>query len=304
MPTMANNDNEVLAALEALDETYARSEWYPEATTWDDAGVYKGIAKFIGLSDGDLHLDLGSGYGVLCFELREKCRQAILWAVDRNLAMVRRAEVLARHFGFRYETHAQQGLRTTKDRQSVEAIFVPDPSRIGKMHPFESGGPIQFIVDDLRQMDVVKTILGERKIDSCSFVFPGYGTRSIYEVPFELSDNVPGDAECKTRMTLYIQLVREAAYHFASRRTKEGGQFVVVERLPMASRDEAVRTVTGLLGNYGRYWSLTDAMELGGIKRPDGRSWNVPVIAGATIDSPVSYGYAFKLRRNEVPFEE
>ncbi len=304
MSAMANSDNEVLATLEALDETYARSEWYPEATTWDDAGAYKSVARFIGLSDGDLHLDLGSGYGVLCFELREVCRQAILWAVDRNLAMVRRAEVLARHFGFRYETHAQVGLRTTEDRRAVEAIFVPDQSRIRKMHSFQPGGPIQFIVDDLRQMSVVKTILGERKIDSCSFVFPGYGARSVYEAPFQLGDDVPDDAECKSRMTQYIRLVREAAYSFASERTKEGGQFVVVERLPVASRDEAVKTITGLLGAYGRYWSPTDAMELGGIQRPDGKAWRVPMVLGASVDSPTSYGYAFKLRRNEVPFEE
>lgn len=299
-----NSDGRIiLAQLEAHDDQYARNDWLSESIAWDNAGVYRRLADLIALKDDDLHVDLGCGLGTLALELRERFNQSILWAVDRNLSMIRMAEVLAQHFNFRYEIHAQVGLRTTEDRRAVEAIFVPDQSRIRKMHSFQPGGPIQFIVDDLRQMSVVKTILGERKIDSCSFVFPGYGARSVYEAPFPIV-NQPSDVECKRRMGQYVDLVRTAAYRFASSRVKEGGQFFIVDRSPIADRARALKTLTNLLGPYGKYWEATDGYELGSMVRPDGRPYVARMPDGAVVESLIAHGYGFKLIRNRLPFEE
>lgn len=298
-----------MAALQVLDREdsiYLLQNWLPQFDAWNRSGTYRTIAESLELQDGEHHIDLGCGFGMLALEARRMYPNAVIWGVDRTRMALMVASKTATDHGIAAEIHANGGMMPDTEGTTLSPIFQIDEKRIAEMHPFEPGGPVQLIMDDIRTMNVVLGILGDRKIDSASFVFPGFGSRAIYENPYSLEETSRtfSSEVAAARVSRYMKTVRKMALFFATEVVREDGQLIVAERAATRHPDDILVPLQKQLKHTGldSYWAIEGGMSLGSVSSPEGTpAWSVIDEDGTHYQGGTAFGGAVKLRRKPDP---
>lgn len=185
------------------------------------------------MEEESLHIDLACGNGDLLIFLKEIYKQSILWGVDSNPTTMAALRLLFDGNYIQYDIHDELNICLDPNTEIFSRSYLPSVESISRMHPFEIGGPIQIILDDINEAKVVRTILGNRKIDSLSWVFPGIGLRSIFEAPYPMADKDRkgiSKEEILARKKNLLSILTRNVYKFAAKYLKPGGKFWRVER--------------------------------------------------------------------------
>jgi len=222
--------------LELEDAKYARS-WAEHSHSLETGKIYGAAAQMLSPVSG-IHVDLGSGLGQLLFELKYQNPQATVIGVDNNRHLVKGSAMILERSGI----PAVEGGKII-DREAVDGVVVQQYRRNRRVRPREvlRRGQASIIADDIRQMRVIKEILGDKKIDSGSLTFPGSSVRSAVEKVADF--HALSDQEVFTRQQQIMQRVRAAAGQFFTERVRRGGKVLIAERVGIdegASLEEVI----------------------------------------------------------------
>lgn len=246
------------------DEDYV-SRWSSESASWMEKGVYEKVASMIHLHQQHVHADICAGFAVPLFALH---RQAPPGSVLHMIALERIAQMLVtvkeltEELGIPTAMHLGERLSVSADDVLTR---VYEPSASDAMEGlFGDTTAIGLIQDDVRHARVFRQVLGERRLDSATFLFPGTGPMAAYEAPYSL--RASQESSQQHRRTLeYMRETRKAALSLAAEYLKPGGQLVVAERVLMqsdVSREAVIETALGnlryLAGSRSVLWDVQD----------------------------------------------
>ena len=304
--------------------------WIGESTTWARNGVYKVIGKHIDLAPGDNHIDLGSGLGQLIIQLKKDNPKAHISGVEKNSSLVVAAAGLAEAADPPLQVrvaHCEYYLR--EDDKCISRVYYPpenpeslsanDYIRVQNQHLLDNyaasenriirpESKVDIVIDDIRTMELLSRILGDKKIESGSFTFPGASISVTHEHPYEF--DIISEEEQIARINTVMKETRQAAYRFMSERIKPGKFFVVAERIqiphPEMSTDELITSGSKCLGDsfgeYTKYWKINkgSAIRSKEDQKPEsGLLW----VNAANGDVKNEGGIIiWKLQRNDVSF--
>ncbi|MBI2638069.1 methyltransferase domain-containing protein [Candidatus Peregrinibacteria bacterium] len=226
-----------VATLEASDKRYAE-KWSDEALVWEEFGIYERLAEHIQLDSGKIHLDVGCGLGNLLFRLKQKRPEAAIIGMDRNPCMMQGAARILGSKGHIVVAHGSLAFRAEQQGQKiiVGRQFDVDAERaqgIDILAP--NTNSIFLILDDIRSHRVLNFILGPRKIDSASFVFPGTSGSDVYEAPFEIA--LLDRAGETNRLMQAMNETRRTVFEALAQLTKTNGRLILVERILQTDPD-------------------------------------------------------------------
>jgi len=221
--------------LDAQDSLYA-DQWLVESEAFAQAYVYHAARDLVPCRDGDTHLDIGSGSSVFLALLSRKNARMALLGVERNNQIVKKSMPVLRAVGVPVQCYDQQ-----KTLSDVEEFLRPD-------------GTIRILMDDIRTT-ILTRILGDRHIQSGSFLFPGVSVRVAHEAPYP-----PEAVEDEEERQRFIEVQRqtgEATMRFLARYLAPGGPLVMAERFftpkdqqEIAVNDTDIRDQLGTCAPY------------------------------------------------------
>lgn len=211
--------NKSIEEVEWYDRRYV--ELLPQSTAqWDNVGSYSYIADHLDILGDAVHLDIGSGDARLLEKLRGRFQRAVLLGVERNPHLIRHAEARLKKAGIPAQGYVSQKL--TNHPGGVRRTYLAHHETLARMDMLREPGPISFIADDIRSGLVVRQVLGDRKLDSASFTFPGFSDSAfLEESPHE---------DRMMRVQRLAEESKEAAYIFMATFVKPGGVIALAER--------------------------------------------------------------------------
>jgi len=241
-----------------IDTEYIES-WVNEAKFWHRNGVYKKIAEAIDLKTGQVHVDIGAGLGNLACAIKDREPQNVVIGVEVKQLMLAAAMSVTETLGHKAIYHGAFDVVVTPDRcVDLRCMFREDLAEgIEFMIPEPT---IKFICDDIRRAEAIEEILGDTKIDSGSFVFPGGTNQLAFRTPF--GPEIKTLDELHRRHAIIAPQVKDAAYGFLAKHTKQGGRMVLAERASFGNGDPIEITMAlfrSSIGDHVKYWDYEDA---------------------------------------------
>jgi|CXWL01.1.fsa_nt_gi hypothetical protein len=159
--------------------------WEMSASEYRSRGTYENAAKNIPqLSEGDMHLDLGAGFGELLGELHRRDTKAHLIGIDQNEEIAKIAiERLQQQFADQV-TKAGRATISGKSQKGRKPYYIKYDRNFGREAPFtvkynEADIPekippgITYIIGDFLNHQLLRKILGDKKLRSASIMTPG-----------------------------------------------------------------------------------------------------------------------------------
>lgn len=289
------NSQEIVEALAYFDSHYAQ-RW-----------AYESFADEIDLQREDIHLDIGCGLGPILLELYHKNPQAVLLGTDCNWTILANCARNLEAAGVPTQFHHQIGLRPWNGEINLE--FVPDMQHLQRINPIEAKGKVTLFSDDIKEARVLRAILGKRKIQSCSFTFPGVSERALHEKRVDAQKKSAD--EIRRKIMAIMADTRQAAYKTATAIVEPDGELLLAERMtPLLSDHEGAgvedtaRIIYEQIGALLKYWEVEKLIELGTFLRLDGSPAGIARDPdGHVISTPCLTGVGMKLRRNRKNFE-
>ena len=279
------NKDLISAKFDSLDKYYL-DKWDRETEEWSRLGIYDKVAEMLNLNDEGVHVDLGSGNGELLLRLNKLYPRAVLIGIERSKLLMALSASRLRSNGVNTQQLFTESLHANGEGTAEKSFFVDD-ERL-KERNFLQKGAVTLIQDDIRTLNVLKKILGRRKIDSATFMFPGASESMAFETPYSLegmdyftgilkaygslkaSDFCdPADLEktknniesCKReidrRVSEIMIATRKSVYQILSELVRANGNIVVTERTDpalMAGEDQIQKIRDSFMGECGSYW--------------------------------------------------
>lgn len=243
-------------------------KWARESEVWAAShNAYDLALRALGDIPEGIHVDIGFGTGIFPFRVLQKFPERHVIGIDKSDAAF---YVTAKFLqamnvplnGYNYSTYSLSGMNLSRqyglDEEAAEQLS-------GQLVP----GAISLIVDDIRFAEIVRHVLGDKKIASASFLFPGTWGFAAYEAPYAMGEI--DDEECSRRIMAVMEQTRRAAYDFATEYVEDGGSFVVAERMfidpealksPAHIRECIGMAIAGALGPRFRDWQHTESFML------------------------------------------
>lgn len=218
--------------LTAIDDRYA-TMWSNDTAFWARQGIYQRVARLIELQQGQVHVDIGAGSLAQLVALRKKNPQAVLLGLESNTPLLHRAKEVFDAHGIPVTVHGSRSLEFVDQAQTqVRPVFGTDLAAIRDPDFLKAGSSIRALVDDIRQMRLLRQILGERKLRSVSYMFRGRSVRCAYEYPYSINDmgHIDGSEETK-RALLVGKAANEDIYRVLTDLVEPGGKLLVVDRV-------------------------------------------------------------------------
>jgi hypothetical protein len=300
------------------DFAYAQ-QYVPEASMWHQLGVYSSMARE--LPRAGVHIDLGAGLMSLALASKRQNQGRTVIAVDRNACPLAvgvgvqkalRLNPLVFHHELLHQrpdgslerlylSRAQAERFQQNHPGSVLAVPSPEPfhgHQAREDRLIESPDAVHVVVDDIRRLELLRALLGDKEVDAVSFTNPG-ASDSIIEGS-GLNRDVASD-EVNRRIEEVTNEVRRAAFAFALERLKPGGTLLQAERLAAKGMDgrrvdagmEAAltRALQGYLGDAAQEF---DHRKTFGFRQPvghpsEGVAWSA---RGAIVQSPAYLAFA------------
>jgi hypothetical protein len=237
--------NSIERGLTAIDDRYAVM-WCNDTAFWARQGIYQQVAELIELNPGQLHVDIGAGNLAQLVALRKRNPQAVLVGLESNIPLLTRTETVFRDHGIPLTVHGSRSLDFVDQEQTrVRPVFHTDLQAIRDSDFLKAGSPIRVLVDDIRRMSLLQQILGDKKLRSVSYMFPGRSVRYAYEHPYSINDMGHIDETEESRRALLVgQAVNKDVYRVLTDLVEPGGKLLVVDRV-MAEVHDDLKTVPG-----------------------------------------------------------
>jgi len=279
------NKDLISAKFDSLDQ-YHLGRLDRETEEWTRLGVYDKAADMLDLKKGEIHVDLGSGNGEFLSRLSQVFPQSILIGVERSKLLLALSASRLCSSGIHTWQLYSESIKANGEG-TAEKSFSVDDERL-KEKSFLHEGFVTLVQDDIRRLSVLKKLLGKRKIDSATFMFPGVSESMAFETPYSLegmdyftgilkaygslkaSDFCdPADLEkAKTnvesskreidrRVSEIMIATRKSVYQILSELVRANGNIVVTERTDpalMAGEDQIQKIRDSFMGECGRYW--------------------------------------------------
>ncbi len=242
-----------IGLLKALDESY-RDGWRNESEAWAKREAYTQFADTLKphLSDreGDIHLDIGSGLGILLTELHRRLAHTALVGVDNNPPLLTEAGTRCR------ESIGDENVDVIGSRRTSFNRYVnPQPSgaveRIthtyGVNKPLDTtpvqAGKISLVLDDITNPVILGPLLNGQHITSMSRTFSGVGRTPSIATDLDLmaetmrlrailmgSESKAYDEAMAGRSRPYLDRLHARTLQFAAQQLSPGGIFFSGER--------------------------------------------------------------------------
>lgn len=266
---MREQINDTTASMFAeLEEHYA-GDWEEESTNWAAMGAIHQMVDMIPLKTDGIHVDFGSGLGPLLGILKLRCTaegsNMQLLGVERNKALIDRCGNTLRDAGLQSLACGTSNnfVDAKQDPKVIHRTFNYDKQGFADANFLSDPEMIFLLLDDLRNGDVLRQVLGSRKLSSASFTFPGVGVDAAYEAPYR-AEPIP-DAEQRRRMIEAEDRLRRAVYKLCTELVEPGGILLVAERLSCPSADTLQQTVASftrqvsvLMQSNSSEWTVGD----------------------------------------------
>jgi len=322
-----NDPADVVSVADSADKAEAGS-WAANVDLFEAHNIYANIAEVLDLKPGDIHSDLGSGYGYLLGYAKRLFPQARLVGVDTNRHHMDIAALNLRdNFHQRVQALLTQTAALDEKRSCLTRAY--DPSNVHPWMLASRENPTLLIQDDMTRLRVLYTLLEGRKLDSASYTFPASYNTKPWEIPGALN-NFTTNSNDPSALKLIEQEVdrlhkkaslsmSKIVFTLMSRLVKPGGGFVVA-REAAVNRD--VHADDEILNDYGsccgdsqfdhfphlaEYWDYTEFRASAALDRPEGACGlfstdefgkeNTPADTSNYVDQAIIMRYV----RNNVP---
>lgn len=248
------------------DVTYAE-DWTDESIFWSRNGVYQKVAHHIpAVRRGELHIDLGSGVGLLPLTLARKNALGTIIGIDRNAHMLRHARSLHSELQefdgvpIPLQIHHSEVMALMPDG-SVKSFYIPAEEAVkiergekstwvsedartsiivgtndlneARMYPTPNPNldrpGAKLIIDDLTRLNLTRHFLGDRKVQSISSTFPGTSARILKEAGIKHGDYERAQAVFTQR----DKEKKQKEMEFVAERLAPGGTLTLVSRVPV-----------------------------------------------------------------------
>lgn len=226
-----NNISSAVALAKENDEQYAM-RWFDESTVWSECGLYEEIVSHIDLKSEHCHIDVCSGFATPLFLLNDRAPKDAklqLIALERVEMMLESIANHARKLGVLGGGHIHSVIeydetaKIMSRRYPIALGFTPE-------NFFGAKTAVSLIQDDVRSANVFRHLMGNRKADSATFLFPGTSQQATFEAPYRLDEEITSADEEQRRIGKHMQETRYAAISLAAEYLKPGGTFLMSER--------------------------------------------------------------------------
>ncbi|MFA6528634.1 MAG: class I SAM-dependent methyltransferase [Candidatus Gracilibacteria bacterium] len=247
--------------LRRTDLNYADS-WRDTAINLYSSGVYEHVSRCVKISDRP-HVDLGCGFGFLLDELRRQNPSSKLLGVDSNREMIRRAKSSLSSLDLdvaSYETR-----RVSSRGERLDFDFHLNLAKIVDARRNFENGRIVLVQDDIRNMRVLREILGDEKLGSATLTFPGVSVRDLLMEQNVSREQVSEQLEVFKRKTL------EAVFAGIAEVTEKGASFVFADFMALPEPAlllhpvgvsfivrQIIDQLQSRIGESVQYWSISD----------------------------------------------
>lgn len=196
---------------------------------WDALRVYEHAANRITLPPGSVHLDIGSGTGKFLSVLASGSPDSLVIGVDRCPLMQQEAARRLQAAGtppVAVVSHVTERL----DEQGLPHRSYAFPDEDQYLGSLEKG--IVLVTDSVRSAQVVRQVLGGRKVSSASLLFPGSGEdRLLLEAPLSAEEYEHSRPVRLARLEEKINNQTDAAvYSLLEDVMEQDGKFLLVQR--------------------------------------------------------------------------
>lgn len=177
-------------------------------------------------------------------------------------------------------------------------------------------GRIYVVIDDVREPCVLRRFLGDHKLHSVSFCFPGRDESILYE-DYLSSDLSQFDSDSSLRKCRFANIaseVRRATYALASELTERDGTLVLADRIQSPSEPDEnafAEFISPGFPDLATYWSLETSQFMVDESYKPGEAIGItPIIhfaqgeisPRAVYDVPI-YRSVHRLRRNDRSYQ-
>jgi len=179
------NKDLIASKFDTLDQHYLESS-DKETEDLMRLGVYDKAADMLDLKKGDIHVDFELGNGEFLSKLNRIFPQAILIGVERSKLSLALSASRLRSSGAHIWQLFSESIKANGEG-TAEKSFSIDDERLREKN-YLNEGFVTLVQDDISTLKVLKKLLGTRKINSASFMFPDASKSMAFEAPHKLED--------------------------------------------------------------------------------------------------------------------
>lgn len=296
-------DHRLREAIETAEIEGASRWWDSGERQVMEAGGYQHIASALPADPKGVHIDLGSGFGGLLATLWRQYPDRPYFGLEINQHTLVAAFDRLNAAGI--PTKQYGGIGVARNANTGIPVRIGTTLLPGQTVELDEPG-IHLLRDDIRYADTISRILGNRRIASGSFTFPGFAE----SLALDLDDAAPVTASHDNpKIRLMVNEVRKAAFRFMEKHLMPGGHFLIADRLLSITSPEAIvrDIVKRNATKKGALWKRRPVkIGSGSTFRVDGspeRNLGIITPEGRAIQTSVHDVIWFVLRRNQSPFK-
>ena len=304
-----------------MQATYAE-DWRKQTALYEKHNIYRSIARALGVGSGDAIGDIGFGGGNFCIAVLREHPDVYLASMERSNAFIRRAGKALAAAGFDGTVVRTETVATQLSGKRLDRTY---PAKLAQKRcpdgMLSRANPLCVLQDDVFQAHAFEALLGDRKLDVCTHVFPGSGGMDAYS-------NHRGRLAEYGKGMQYTNDMRECVAQFATKHVRPGGTYVRVERASDVDvdvtdakawdeqnkvQDIHVAREKHTMSSVAQHWDIKDpetvfSLEMG----PDHEDLvalaptevNTGIhLSQCTINSVIFNVIVHRCVRNEVPYE-
>jgi hypothetical protein len=290
--------------LEAIEKQYTH-DYAKVAINLYRSLIYRQIADLLRLAPRNIHVDFGCGLAFLLEEIRKLHPQAALIGTDRNVEILRRShKSLFPPVVIESSLHVER--RVSVENETLKLDYEPDKTlqETDDSLPIP-GGPVLLIADDMRNMKVLKHLLGKRKIQSATLTFPGVGFS-------ELGEEAPRESDLNLNIHQLSERTKQETLRQVWRCLAEvmepGGQLIFCDMakilipIPELVLAEIKTVIREAMGDTAKYWHAEYCVfsNISGRETFSGSKFALTT-EGQKMNSGDPVPFMFSIRRNETP---
>jgi len=236
------------------ERTYIKM-WQRESGKWLKLHLFERAVEVLRPKGNGIHVDIGSGNGAMLATLNDQYPDLKLVGVERYQSLL---DLAQRNF-------RKVGISCTV----LNDLSLERPNG----HRLAAG--VTLIRDNIQSLQLLKMILGEEKVSSASFMFPGITKISAVQ---------PVEQRKELELLNLMAELRQKVCQCLSEIVMPGGKMVLAEKTTLDSLgDDITGKIVSLMGGYDRYWDEDEGdklyglhEEITGVKRIDTIRGKIP----------------------------